>query len=132
MQIKREQLSPTKVKLTVAADRAAIDAVKQAVLQKLSQEVKVPGFRPGKAPANLVEKQVNQAALQSEFLDQAINQFYVHAVQQEKLRPVAQPEISVTKFVPFTTVEFTAEVETVGAIKLADYKKIKLAPQKAE
>lgn len=126
MQIKREQINPTSVKLTVTADQAAIDTVKQAVVSNLIQNVKVSGFRPGKAPANLVEKQVDQTQLQAEFLDQAVNRFYAHAVQDQKLRPVAQPEISVTKFVPFTTLEFTAELETIGDVTLGDYKSIKL------
>ncbi len=132
MQITRQQINPTTIKLTVAADQAAIDAVKQAVLGKVSQNVKVPGFRPGKAPANLAEKQLDPALLQSEFLDQAVNQFYVLAVQKEKLRPVASPAVSVSKFVPYSTLEFTAEVEVVGAVVLADYKKIKLEAQKSE
>ena len=112
------------------ADQALLDSTKQAVLASLSANVKVPGFRPGKAPANLVEKHLDQAALQSEFLDQAINKLYVDAVAQEKLRPVAQPKIEVSKFVPFTTLEFTAEVEAVGDIKLPNYKLIKLAAKK--
>jgi trigger factor len=132
MQIKKEQLTPTIVKLTVIADQAAIDAVKQTVLAQLGQNVKVPGFRPGKAPANLVEKNIDPAAMQTEFLDQAINKFYVHAADQQKLRPVAPPAITITKFVPYSTVEFTAEVEVVGTITLPDYKKIKLAAKKPE
>jgi trigger factor len=127
MQIKREQISPTTVKLSINVDKAVLDSTKQSVLKKLAQDAKLPGFRQGKAPANMVEKQVDQSVLQSEFLDQVINEVYVDAVQQEKLRPVEQPKISVTKFVPFGTLEFDAEVETVGEIKLADYKKIKLA-----
>lgn len=129
MQVKREQISPTKVKLSVAADQATLDSLKQAVLSQLAKDVKVSGFRPGKAPANLVEKQLDPSLLQSEFLEQAVNRLYVEAIQQEKLRPTAQPEIAVTKFVPFNTLEFTAEMDVVGDIKLTDYKKIKLAPK---
>jgi trigger factor len=127
MQVKRERVSDTKVKLEVAAEQAELDRVKQHVLAELSRNVKVSGFREGKAPAHLIEKQIDQSALQSEFLQHALNDLYVEAVDSEKLRTVAQPEISVTKFVPFTTLEFTAEVEAVGDIKLADYKNVKLA-----
>ncbi len=127
MQTKREQISPTTVKLTISADQAVLDATKEAVIKQLASDAKVPGFRPGKAPANLVEKQLDPALLQTEFLDRAVNQLYVDAVQQEKLRPASQPEISITKFVPFNTLEFTAQLEAVGDIVLADYKKIKLA-----
>src|SRR5665213_925558 len=118
MQVKREQLSATKVKLAISGDQKIIDQIKAAVLGNLTQNVKVPGFRPGKAPANLVEKQIDQSILQSEFLEQAVNHLYVEAAQHEKLRPVTQPDISITKFVPFTTLEFTAEVDAVGSIEL--------------
>src|SRR5665213_2888328 len=128
MQIQRESISPTTVKLTVTADQATLDTVKQSVLKQLAKDAKVPGFRQGKAPASLLEKQLDPSLLQSEFLDQAVNQLYVDAVKQEKLKPVAQPQISVTKFVPYNTLEFTAMIESVGDIKLADYKKVKLAP----
>ena len=130
MKVIKEQLEPTKIKLTVIADQGILETAKQAVLKNLSGNVKVAGFRPGKAPANLVEKQIDPARVQSEFLDVAVNELYVNAVQHEKLRPVSQPVIAITKFVPFTTLEFTAEVEAVGDIKVPDYKKIKLAPKK--
>lgn len=127
MQVKRDQTTDTKVKLTITADQAVIDSVKEAVLTRLSKDVKVQGFRPGKAPAKLVEQQIDQSVFQTEFLETIVNQLYVEAAQTENLRPVAQPEITIAKFVPFTTLEFTAEVETVGTIKLPDYKKIKLS-----
>jgi trigger factor len=132
MQVKREQLSPTTTKLTVAADQAELDRVKQHVLKELSQKVKVPGFRPGSAPAHLLEKQIDPAALQTEFLEHAVNDLYVEAIKEQNLRPAAQPKVDVTKFVPFSTLEFTAEVEAVGEVKLADYKKIKLDLPKTE
>ncbi len=127
MTINREKLSPTSIKLTIIADQANLDHAKEEALKKLSKNVKVPGFRPGKAPANMVEKQIDQAVLQSEVIDHIINEAYVGAVEQEKIRPVATPQIAVIKFVPFTALEFTAEIEVVGDISLPDYKKIKLA-----
>ncbi len=129
MSVRKEQVSPTKLKLTVTAGQQVLDDVKQKVLQDLSKDVKVSGFRPGKAPANLVEKQLDSNLLQSQFLEEAVNRLYVDSVEQERVRPVAQPQISLTKFVPFSELEFTAEVESVGDITLADYKKIKLAPK---
>lgn len=132
MQVTREQLKPTLAKLSVKADQSDLDTVKQHVLKQLGAKVKVPGFRSGKAPDHLIEKQLDPNVLQSEFVEHAINDLYADAVAQEKIRPVAQPEVAVTKFVPFSALEFTAEVESIGDIKLADYKKIKLAPKKVE
>lgn len=132
MQLKREAISPTKTKLTVTADQDELDRVKEHVLKELSGQVRVQGFREGKAPAHLVEKQLDPNRLQSEFLEHAVNDLYVPAIQELKLRPVAQPQISVSKFVPFNTLEFTAEVEVIGDVKLANYKTIKLSPKVVE
>lgn len=130
MQITKTQPSPTTTKINVKASQTELDETKQAVLAKLSADVKVPGFRPGKAPAAMVEKHLDPSAMQTEFLEQAINRLYVDAVRRENLRPVAQPKIEVSKFVPFTTLEFTAEVEAVGDIKLPNYKLIKVEHKK--
>ena len=127
MQITSKNTSPTKVELAVVADQALLDRTKDHVLADLAKTANLAGFRKGHAPKALVEKSVDPATFQSRFLDHAINDLYFDAVQQEKLRPVAQPEISVTKFVPFTDLEFKATVEVVGKITLPDYKKIKVA-----
>ncbi|HVW23422.1 MAG TPA: trigger factor [Candidatus Saccharimonadales bacterium] len=130
MHLKRDQLSPTKLKLTITADQAMLDKVKAHVIKDMSANVKVAGFRAGKAPAALVEKQLDPNLLQGEFLEHAVNQAYAGAVESEKLRPISSPQIAISKFVPFTTLEFTAEVEVVGTVKLPNYKAIKLAPEK--
>jgi trigger factor len=127
MQIKKEQLTPTKIKLILAAEPALMDEVKHHVLTDLSKKVKIQGFREGKAPLSMVEKNVDQNLLQTEFLEHAVNRLYSEAANQDRLRPIDQPQVSVTKFVPFSELEITAEVEVVGEIKLPDYKKIKLA-----
>lgn len=126
MQVVKSQLTPTTTKLVITVTQEECDAIKQIVLRQMAKTIKLPGFRPGKAPLNLVEKNVDQSQLQNEFLQTALNQFYGDALDQERVRPVAQPEVSVTKFVPFSTLEFSAEVEAIGTIKLPDYKKIKL------
>lgn len=132
MQVKRDQISPTKIKLTVSADQKVLEETKQSSIMRLSQNIKIQGFRTGKAPMNLVEKQLDQSLLQTDVLEQSVNKLYVDSIEQQKLRSVSQPEISITKFVPYTTLEFTAEVEVVGDIKLADYRQIKLNQKKVD
>lgn len=130
MQIKKTYSNPTTVQLEITADADAMSRIKTQVLKHMSKDhVKMAGFRSGKAPLSLVEKQVDQSLLQSEFLERAINELYSEAAMQERIRPVSQPEVSITKFVPFTTLEFVATVEAIGEIKLPDYKKIKLAKE---
>ncbi|HVC36130.1 MAG TPA: trigger factor [Candidatus Dormibacteraeota bacterium] len=127
MQTIKESLGPTTFKLKLVADIKQLEEIKQRLLTQIgSQNLKLPGFRSGKAPLNLVEKNVDQNRLQSEFLEQAVSRLYVDAISELKMRPVEQPKVSITKFVPFTTLELSAEVEAVGTIKLPDYKKTKL------
>lgn len=132
MQVTKKNLSDTKVQLTLQADAEQLKHVKDEALEHLSKEVKVPGFRQGKVPKAMIEKNVNPAALQTEFLDHAMNLLYVTALQQENLRPVAQPEVKVQKFVPYETLEIEVTVEVVGEVKLPDYKKIKLAKKESK
>ena len=124
MQVTKSLTSDTQVKLEIAADAQMLATTKEQVVAQMAKSVRLPGFREGKAPANLVEKQLNQQQLQTQFLEQAVNDLYVAAVQQEKVRPTTQPQVNVTKFVPFETLEITAEVEAVGQITLPSYKKL--------
>ncbi len=127
MQVKRTNTSDTEITLTVIAGDQELFNMKQHVLGHFRGRVKIPGFREGKAPLELIEKNVDSASLQSEFLEEAINEFYVQTIRQEKLRPVSNPQINVTKFVPFTTLEFEAKVSVIGEVKIPDYTKIKKA-----
>jgi trigger factor len=127
MQVTKKNLSDTKVQLVLVADSEQLKAVKEETLSHVAHDVRLPGFRPGKAPLSLVEKSVNPATLQTEFLDRALNKLYIAALEDENLRPVSQPAVKIQKFVPFETLEIEIEVEVIGAIKLADYKNIKIA-----
>jgi trigger factor len=125
MHITREQKTPTQSHLIITAAAEELLPIKNHVLGHFRKSVRVPGFRPGKAPVNLIEKNVDQKALLDEFLEHAINDLYKKALEQEKIRPVATPNVEMKKFVPYTTLEFEADVETIGEVKLANYKTIK-------
>ncbi|MBI3624248.1 trigger factor [Candidatus Saccharibacteria bacterium] len=127
MQVSRKNDSDTKLSLTISAAEADLRPIKQHVLGHFAKEVKIAGFRAGKAPLSLIEKQVDQNSLQAQFLSEAINTLYQRATAEQQLRTVEQPSVTIKKFVPFTTLEFTAAVSVMGPVRLADYKKIKLA-----
>jgi trigger factor len=127
MQVARNSKSATQTNLTIRALGEDLEPIKIHVLSHFRKNVKVPGFRAGKAPAALVEKHVDQKLLLDEFMEHAINELYRQAVNQERLRPVSQPQVTLKKFVPFTELEFEADLETIGEVKLANYKTIKVA-----
>src|SRR5690348_13223148 len=102
MQITSKSLTPTKVELTIVADADFLATTKDHVLNDLAKDVNLAGFRKGHAPKALIEKNVDQGTFQSQFIEHALNDMYGQAVSDQRLRPVAQPEVNITKFVPFT------------------------------
>jgi trigger factor len=126
MQVKRVDNSTTNVTLIISAEAADLAPIRRHVVGHFASNVKVPGFRSGKAPVDLVEKNINQQILLEEFMEHALNDLYNLALKHEKLRPVAQPDVQLKKFVPYSELEFEAVLDVVGGVKLADYKKIKL------
>ncbi len=122
MRVSLKKLQETLVELTIVASEPSLLPYKNQVLAKLAGQVKVAGFRAGKAPASLVEKHVDPSALQSEFLDTALSALYAKAVESEGIRPMTRPDVAIKKFVPFTALEFTITVHVIEPIKLPKYK----------
>lgn len=132
MQITRTNKGPTDIHLKITASEEELASIKRHVMGHFAREVKIPGFRTGKAPQYVIEKNIDQQALHNEFLEHAFNELYRRAVDQEKIRPIGQPKVELKKFVPFSQLEFDIETEALGPIKLADYKNIKLPKPKVE
>jgi trigger factor len=132
MQVVKTTNSLTNVTLLITGEAAELAPIKKHVLGHFTRSVRVPGFRAGKAPLDLIEKNINQQTLVDEFMEHGLNELFRRAVDQEKLRPVGQPEVTLKKFVPYTLLEFEAKFDVVGQIKLPNYKTTKLAKGKVE
>lgn len=126
MKITRKDMSATKVFLTILLDQKELAGAEQVALVHMSKDVKIPGFRPGKAPIAEVKKKVSQEELQSHLIGDAINRAVPEALNAEKLQALDRPEVEVTKIVPGESLEFTLEVEILPPIKLGNYKKLKV------
>jgi trigger factor len=118
--------SESSAEFTVSVPTARLELIRSHVFDELRPRAKAPGFRPGKAPDNLVERTLGSSLVQSEVIDHALQQTYAEAVTQEKLAVVAPPQVSIAKFVPYTTLEYQVQVELLAPPKLADYKKFKI------
>lgn len=114
--------------LTITVDEQFIAPYKQAVLKRLKANLKVAGFRPGKAPDKIAEREIGEAKVQAEVLEEVIMHAYSKAVREEKIETIASPQINLKKFVPYSELEFEAIVPVMPEIKL-DYKKLKLKKQ---
>lgn len=132
MQVTKTENSPTSITLTVNGDATDLAPIKRHVLSHFVDQVKVPGFRAGKAPIEMVEKHANQQLLLDEFMEHALNDLLRKAVEGQMLRPVGQPEVTLKKFVPYTEIEFEAKLDVIGQITLPNYKTIKMPKPKIE
>jgi trigger factor len=131
MQSTTKHTGDTQAVLTVSLSADELALVKEHVIKKhAGKTANVPGFRKGHAPVAMIEKQLDPNMLQAEVLEHAVNDYYGEALSETTLRVVNQPKIEVKKFVPFTELEFTAEVEVVGKIALGSYKGVKVARDK--
>ncbi|GAA4196527.1 trigger factor [Microbispora amethystogenes] len=116
-----EELSPTRVKLTVEVPFKELEPSLQAAYKKVAQQVRVPGFRPGKVPARIIEQRFGRAVVLEETLNDALPKLYGQAVDETEVFPVSQPEIEVTKIEDGEQVEFTAEVDVRPAFDIPGY-----------
>jgi len=117
--------SDTQVLVTVTLSADELADIKQKTLRRLAGKVKVAGFRTGKVPAHVAEKNINPAQLNSEILEDAVNASAVEVFDAAKLTPLDRPKVEVQKYVAGEMLEYTAEVEIIPTIKLGDYKKLK-------
>lgn len=125
MSYTKKELSPTKLQLTFSLGAGELKAARPAVVKKMTKDVKLAGFRAGKAPAALAEKQLDQATLEMHVAEAAVNAAMIEALEEEKIQPLDRPEVDVTQFDPGKKLEFTAEIEVVPSITLPPHTKLK-------
>jgi trigger factor len=116
-----ETLTPTRAKLTVEVPFEELKPSLDAAYKKIAQQINVPGFRRGKVPPMVIDRQVGRGAVLDEAINEALPKLYVEALQANELEPLAQPEIDITRFEDNETLEFTAEVDIRPEIELPDY-----------
>lgn len=100
-------------------------------LEEVSKKVKIQGFRPGKAPKALVEKQY-KASVIGEVLENLIQEATAELLKSKKLNPAIMPDVKVTKFEDGKDIEIEVSVEVLPEIKVNDFSNIKLDKQTVE
>jgi trigger factor len=132
MKTTTKKLSDTRVEVKVTLDSADLKTAREQALARLAANLKVQGFRKGKAPASLVEKNVDPNEITNATLDIAVRTTMPAAFEKEKQNPIAIENVNVTKYVPDDTVEYTATADILPDVKLGDYKKLKAKMDKTE
>ncbi|MGB6126985.1 MAG: trigger factor [Gordonia sp. (in: high G+C Gram-positive bacteria)] len=113
-----EQLSPTRVKLNVEVPFEELSGDFDRAYASLAQQIRIPGFRPGKAPAKLIEARVGRQSVLEQVVNDALPNKYSEAIAEADLKAISQPEIDVAELVYGDPVRFTAEVDVRPEITL--------------
>ena len=92
-----EQLSPTRVKITVEVPFADLKASMDKAYAEVAKSVNIPGFRRGKVPPVVIDQRFGRGAIIQEAFNDSWQRFYGAAVTENKLSPLAQPDVEVTK-----------------------------------
>lgn len=126
MKTTSKKISDTKVEVKATLDAADLKPLREQAVQQLAKNVNLQGFRKGKAPLSLIEKNLSPNDIANTTLDLAVRTTAGKALEEAKVMPLVLPRIEIEKYVPDETVEYKAEVEILPEIKLADYKKLKV------
>lgn len=92
-----ENLSPTRVKLTVNVPFEELKPSVEAATKKIAEQVQIPGFRKGKVPTRLVEQRFGRPAIMQEAVNDSLPNLYQQAALESKIRPAGQPEVEVSE-----------------------------------
>lgn len=106
-----ENLGPTRVKLAVEVPFEELKPSLDAAYKKIGAQIRIPGFRPGKAPTRIIDQRVGRSAVLEEAINAALPKAYGDAVRETGVKALGQPEIEVTKLNDGELLSFTAEVD---------------------
>jgi trigger factor len=116
-----EQLSPTRVKITVEVPFADLKPSMDQAYAEVAKSVNIPGFRRGKVPPVVIDQRFGRGVIIQEAFNNSWQNFYGAAVTENKLSPLAQPDVEVTKLEDGDVIEFTAEVDVRPEFDLPDF-----------
>lgn len=132
MQTTIEETEKHKVKLTVEVPPEEFGKDLDRAYRKISQQVKIPGFRKGKVPRQIIDAQIGRDAVIGEFLEDAVPAYYNEAVREHELAPITDPDISLEQVEEGKPLVFTATIEVRPRLTLEDYKGLRVERPSAE
>ncbi|MDN5570507.1 MAG: trigger factor [Propionibacteriaceae bacterium] len=106
-----EQLSPSRVKLTIEIPFSDLKPHLDKAYREIAAQVNIPGFRKGKVPPAVIDRRFGRGAVLQDAVNDALPEAYGKAVTDNELTPLGQPEVEMTKLEDNDVVEFVAEVD---------------------
>jgi len=127
-----EELSPTRVKLTVEVPFEELKPNLDKAYKEISKQVRIKGFRPGKAPAPLIDRYIGRGAVLQEAVNDALPELYGRAVEASEIFVLGQPEVEITKLDDGKEMTFTAEVDVRPKFQVPDYDNLEVTVDEAK
>ncbi len=121
-----EPLEGNKVKVSVEVDEAEFEKALDAAFRKIAREVRIPGFRPGKAPRKVLEARLGPGVARSQALQDSVPEYYLSAVKEHHVDVIAPPEIDITTGEESGPVAFDAVVEVRPKVVIGGYRSLKV------
>lgn len=131
MERKITKLEHSRVEVLVTVDEATWKDAQDKAFNKVSKDVKVDGFRPGKAPAHLLKAKVDQAKVMDEAINSLLPVIYRDVLDNEDIRPAVQPKVDVTD-ISLTGITVKFEIVTFPEVKLGQYSGLKVGHEAIE
>lgn len=116
-----EALEGNKVKLSVEVDEQEFESAVDAAFKKIAREVRIPGFRPGKAPRRVLESHIGAGAGRAQALNDALPEYYSEAVLANEVDVIAPPDIEIIDGAESGTIKFDAIVEVRPVVTITGY-----------
>jgi trigger factor len=132
MQITKKDLEKNQVELSIEVSLEEMKPHLEKAAEKMSKDSKLPGFRPGKAPYELVKNKFGEMAIYQEALDMIVSDSFYKAVTREKVESVGQPEIKIEKVAPGNPLSYTAIVALLPKVTLGEWQTLKVKKNKIE
>jgi trigger factor len=119
-----ERKPGSQVQLRVEAPSSDVDAAIDDAVRRLASRVRIPGFRPGKAPSAMVERAVGWDVVRQDAFEHLVPRLYRRALERARIDPVSDPEFDVSELVREQPLTFTATVTVKPDVDLRDYQTI--------
>jgi trigger factor len=115
-----EELSPTRVRLTVEVPFDELKPSLDKAYREVSRQVRIPGFRPGRVPPPVIDSRIGRGVVLSQAVDDALPDLYAKAVAEADVSTLGQPEVEITGLDDGKELTFTAEVDIRPSFELPD------------
>ena len=127
-----EELSPTRVKLTIEVPFEELKPSLDKAYRDVGRQVRIPGFRPGHVPPRVIDQRLGRGVVLEQAVNDAVPQLYGKALEESDVAALGQPELEITRLDDGEQLSFTAEVDVRPKFELPDLSAVAVTVENAE